>query len=121
MVLNLDNMRKNVGAFLVALGVIILLMLVFNLTEYINDFTNNPIHDYIVGTEKVIEPITFGSTEIMLPSSILNIAALFLGIMLLRIWLEIGISLINTGRKLITDDIENLKDILNKIIAEKER
>ncbi|ATC94874.1 hypothetical protein PTUN_a2386 [Pseudoalteromonas tunicata] len=41
--------------------------------------------------------------------------------MLLRIWLEIGISLINTGRKLITDDIENLKDILNKIIAEKER
>ena len=92
-----------------------------NLSKYVEDFTHNPIHSYIVGAEGAKVVLRLDEKEIVVSDRILHIVALFLGLCFLRIWVEVGAALIKTGKVLITDDTEKIEELVEKLVGRRKR
>ena len=111
----MDQFRKLSGAALVALGVLVLIFLAANLSQYIENFPSNPIHRYIVGDDSDTL-IKIGDTPLSIPDSVFHIAALMLGLWFLKLWIELGAILIKTGRVLVVDDTERIEQLVEKLV-----
>ncbi|WP_028025105.1 hypothetical protein [Enterovibrio calviensis] len=116
----MNKIGKYIGIVLIAFGVITLMQLLFNLPDYLRDFPNNPIYEYIVGTDEKSYFATLEGSEVVISNDIMRIVALFFGFMILKIWITVGSTLINAGRSLLIDDMENVKGLLNTLINKKE-
>ncbi len=117
----MKSLAKYIGAALVILGVIILVLLFINLSDYIQEFSYNPIYQYIMATDSESGFVKLAETEIYVSNNLMRIIALFFGLMFLHLWLKIGAALIKAGRSLIIDDMENVKSLLDSLLDEKEK
>ncbi|MEI8608121.1 hypothetical protein P4S70_02995 [Enterovibrio sp. Hal110] len=112
----MNKVGKYIGIVLIALGVITLMQLLFNLPDYLKDFPNSPIYEYIVGSEEKSYVATLEGNDVAISHDMMRIVALFFGFMLLKLWVNIGSTLIHAGRSLLVDDMENVKGLLNTLI-----
>ncbi|ROS02048.1 hypothetical protein EDC56_2498 [Sinobacterium caligoides] len=115
----MEYFRKVSGVFLVVIGVVVLVVLVINMNDYVQEFSNNPIHHYIVATDKTDSVIKIGEATIVVSESVYHFAALLLGFLFLRVWVEVGSTLVKTGRVLITNDAERVEQLVEKLVNKK--
>ncbi|MDO6708123.1 hypothetical protein [Photobacterium sp. 1_MG-2023] len=89
------------GVVLLLLGAYVLVLLGLNLYDYIQSFPGTPVHQYIVDIQDYGFFLAFGDSEFRVSRSFLNILALFFGLHILKIWLSIGKTLVQTGKFLL--------------------
>lgn len=114
----MERLLKVGGASLIIIGVVVLVVLVTNLSDYVHNFPSNPIHDYIVGDNEPKTLLIIGDEKVVVSETTLRFVALFLGFLFLRIWVDIGFVFVKTGRVLLTNDIEKI-DLLVKKLSNK--
>nr|WP_086939934.1 hypothetical protein [Thaumasiovibrio occultus] len=114
------NATKAIGFALIAAGVSTLLYFLFNLSGYVQDFSSHPISEYLVGSNNNSYFISIDGKDITFSSDIMRFVALFFGFMLLKICIAIAASFIQAGRSLVVDDMDNVKKLINTLLAKKE-
>lgn len=111
-----DVILRILGIALIALGVGLLLYLIFQIPALIDNLSENPIHQYIVSFDPEKRPIKFGDTVITFPKEYLHIVAFVMMAILLQVWVAICTSIISCGKTLVGKDKE-----MNKLVETLDR
>ncbi|CZF78402.1 hypothetical protein GCE9029_00815 [Grimontia celer] len=110
---------KYVGFSLMIIGVLILIQLILSIPGYLSDFESNPVYEYVVGTESKSYSVTLDGTEVSVSGNFNRIIAMFFGLMVLKIWVNVGLAIVQAGRSLLVDDMDNVKALLNTLLEKR--
>ncbi len=92
-----------IGGGLLVMGAYVLMLLALNLNDYIQEFPGSPVHQYLIDTQEQGFFLAFGSHEIRVSQSFMNIIALFFGFYILKIWISVGKILVQSGKFLLEE------------------
>ncbi|KDM90323.1 hypothetical protein [Photobacterium galatheae] len=92
-----------IGGGLMVLGAYVLMLLALNLNDYIQDFPGSPVHQYLIDSQEQGFFLAFGNNDIRVSQSFMNVIALFFSFYILKIWVSVGKTLVQTGKFLLED------------------
>lgn len=102
----MDNLSRIIGLILVVAGFYALVSLAGNFEDLIYGFKESPLHLFVMENIANESTIKYGDIDIVLPEGFFNLVSLFFGFMFLGLWLRIGATMLHTGSKLASHDMQ---------------